>query len=239
MALPLLSVPEFETTIPSSGRKIRFRPFLVKEEKLLYIALETNDQKETVRAVKKLLSDCIITEDVDIDKLASFDFEYLFLQLRSKSVGEISDISVSHGEADECKHNTKVSINLQQIKPPEIGNDASRNIMITDTIGVRFNYPTIDGLEYIISLNETNDFDIVMKMVERCIECIFDGEQLYDSFEPGELGKFIGDMNQSQFEKVAKFFSELPVLQHKVTWKCDKCGKDDFVNIRGLQNFFS
>ena len=126
MALPSLSVPEFETTIPSSGRKIRFRPFLVKEEKLLYIALETNDQKETVRAVKKLLSDCILTEDVDVDKLSSFDFEYLFLQLRSKSVGEISDISVSHGEADECKHSTKVSINLQQIKPPEIGNDASR-----------------------------------------------------------------------------------------------------------------
>jgi len=238
MALPLLSVPEFETTIPSSGRKIRFRPFLVKEEKLLFIALETKDQNETVRAVTKLLEDCIL-DDVDVSKLASFDFEYLFLQLRSKSVGEVTEIQITHNDSNECKHNTKIAINLQQVKAPKIGNDASRNIMITDTIGVRFNYPTIDGLEYIISLNETNDFDRVMKMVERCIECIFDGEQLYDSFEPGELGKFIGDMNQSQFEKVAKFFSELPVLQHKVTWKCDKCGKDDFVNIRGLQNFFS
>jgi len=237
MALPSLSVPEFETTIPSSGRKIRFRPFLVKEEKLLFIALETKDQKETIRAVTKLLSDCIL-DDVDIPKLASFDFEYLFLQLRSKSVGEITELQITHNDSNECKHNTKVAINLQSVNPPKIGDDSSRNIMITDTIGIRFNYPSIDGLDYIITLGEMNDFDKVLKMVETCIECIYEGDTVYDTFEPRELEKFIGDMSQPQFEKVAKFFSELPVLEHKVTWKCEKCGKDDFVDIRGLQNFF-
>tara|TARA_B100001094_G_scaffold322335_1_gene371501 strand:+ start:661 stop:1377 length:717 start_codon:yes stop_codon:yes gene_type:complete len=237
MALPSLSVPEFETTIPSSGKKIRFRPFLVKEEKLLFIALETKDQKETIRAVTKLLSDCIL-DDVNIPKLASFDFEYLFLQLRSKSVGEITELQITHNDSNECKHNTKVAINLQSVKPPKIKDDSSRNIMITDTIGVRFNYPSIDGLDYMTTLGEMNDFDKVLKMVETCIECIYEGDTVYDSFEPRELEKFIGDMSQPQFEKVAKFFSELPVLEHKVTWKCEKCGKDDFVDIRGLQNFF-
>ena len=238
MALPSLSVPEFETTIPSSGRKIRFRPFLVKEEKLLFIALETKDQKETIRAVTKLLKNCIL-DDVDIFKLASFDFEYLFLQLRSKSVGEISNLEITHDESNECKHRTKVAINLQQVKPPKIEDDSSKNIMITDTIGIRFNYPSIDALEYMISLGEISDFERVLKMVEKCIDCIFDGEQLYDTFEPRELEKFIGDMNQKQFEKVAEFFANLPMLEHKITWKCEKCGKDDFVNVRGLQNFFS
>lgn len=237
MALPSLSVPEFETTIPSSGKKIRFRPFLVKEEKLLFIALETNDQKETVRAVSKLLNDCIL-DNVDVPKLASFDFEYLFLQLRSKSVGEITELQITHNDSNECKHNTKVAINLQSVKPPKIKDDSSRNIMITDTIGVRFNYPSIDGLDYMTTLGEMNDFDKVLKMVETCIECIYEGDTVYDSFEPRELEKFIGDMSQPQFEKVAKFFSELPVLEHKVTWKCEKCGEDDFVDIRGLQNFF-
>ena len=238
MALPSLSVPEFETTIPSSGRKIRFRPFLVKEEKLLFIALETKDQNETVRAVTKLLEDCIL-DDVDVSKLASFDFEYLFLQLRSKSVGEVTEIQITHNDSNECKHNTKIAINLQQVKAPKIGNDASRNIMITDTIGIRFNYPTISGLDYMSKLTDMNDFEKVLKMVETCVECIFDGEQLYDTFEPRELEKFIGDMNQKQFEKVAEFFANLPMLEHKITWKCEKCGEDDFVNIRGLQNFFS
>ena len=110
--------------------------------------------------------------------------------------------------------------------------------MITDTIGIRFNYPSIDALEYMVSLGEMSDFERVLKMVEKCIECIFDGEQLYDTFEPRELEKFIGDMNQKQFEKVAEFFGNLPMLEHKITWKCEKCGKDDFVNVRGLQNFF-
>ena len=237
MALPSLSVPEFETTIPSSGRKIRFRPFLVKEEKLLFIALETKDQKETVRAVTKLLSDCIL-DDVDISKLASFDFEYLFLQLRAKSVGEISELSITHNDSNECKHSTKISINLQDIKPPKIGDDSSRNIMITDTIGVRLNYPNMDGLEYMMTLDGMNEFDRVLKMVETCIECVYEGDTVYDSFEPRELEKFIGDMSQQQFEKVVNFFSNLPVLEHKITWKCEKCGKDDFVDIRGLQNFF-
>ena len=101
MALPSLSVPEFETTIPSSGRKIRFRPFLVKEEKLLFIALESKDQKETVRAVTNLLKSCILTEDVNVDKLSSFDFEYLFLQLRSKSFGEIVDLKFGHMNGED------------------------------------------------------------------------------------------------------------------------------------------
>jgi len=238
MALPSLSVPEFETTIPSSGRKIRFRPFLVREEKLLFIALETDSQKETIRAVSKLLNDCIL-DDVDVPKLASFDFEYLFLQLRSKSVGEISELSISHNDSNECKHATKVSLNLESIKIPEIKDDSLKNIMITDTIGIRFGYPTIHDLEYLTSLDKLNDFDRVIKMVETCVECIFDGEKVYDSFEPRELEKFIGDMSQQQFEKVGKFFSALPKLQHKITWKCEKCGKDDFVSLEGLQSFFT
>ena len=240
MGIPSLSVPEFETTIPSTGKKIRFRPFLVKEEKVLFIALESKDQKETVRAVTNLLKNCILTEDVDVDKLASFDFEYLFLQLRSKSIGETTELQFGHSnENDECKHRTKVTLNLQEVKPPKIPDESARNIMLTDTIGIRLNYPSINAVQMLSEDNESNEFEKVLKMVEHSTECIFDKDQVYDSFEPGELAKFIGDMSQAQFEKVAGFFSVLPLLTHKIKWKCEKCEKEEVVEVVGLQNFFT
>mgnify|MGYP003388455035 FL=1 len=240
MALPSLSVPEFETKVPSSGTPIRFRPFLVKEEKLLFIALESKDQKETVRAVTNLLKSCILTEDVNVDKLASFDFEYLFLQLRSKSVGEIVDLKFGHmNEDDECKHKTEVKLNLQEITPPKVPDENSRNVMLTESIGIRLNYPSIHAVQMLAENIDDNDFEKIMKMIELCTQCIFDKEQVYDNFEPGELSKFIGDMSQTQFEEVAKFFADIPQLKHKIKWKCEKCGKDESIELVGLQNFFT
>lgn len=230
MALPSIATPEFITTIPSTGQEIRYRPFLVKEEKILLMALEGKDQKEITNAIVRLLDSCILDE-VDVSKLATFDIEYLFIQLRGKSVGEVVELTLSHTES-ECKHRTKYNINLDEIKVQ--GDIKDGKVMITDEIGVKMRYPTIIGASG-VSVDNTNG---VFELIAGCIEFIFDSENVYSDFTPKEMDEWLGHLSQSQFKKISDFFEGMPSLKYNLKWKCESCGEEDEILLEGLQSFF-
>jgi hypothetical protein len=229
--LPKISTPEFSTKIPSSGQKINFRPFLVKEEKILLMALEGGDDKEIERAIKKLLKECIL-DQIDVEKLATFDVEFLFLKLRAKSVGEVIELVVSHPEGD-CTHKTAVKVNIDDIKVSDVVSDGK--IQLTDGIGVKMRYPSLSD---VTGMDGDNPADI-FELIENCVEFVYDQTEVYSDFSKKELNEWIEGLNQEQFKKIAEFFSKQPRLEHKIKWTCKECGKEDEIVIRGLQNFFA
>lgn len=228
MALPSISTPEFSTQIPSTGEKIKYRPFLVKEEKLLLIAMEGGDQNEITESVVKILENCIIS-DIDVKNLATFDIEYLFLKLRGKSVGEVITLQVMHPQNEECKHSTDVQVNIDDINVT--GNISEGKIMLTDGVGVKMKYPSMSTV-----LDGTEDtFDVIAS----CIDFIFDQDNVYNEFTDKELMDWIESLNQAQFKKISDFFEDMPKLSTEIEWKCEKCGKDDSIKLEGLQSFFT
>ena len=232
MALPSIATPEFKTTIPSTGEEIVYRPFLVKEEKLLLMAMEGNDEGEITDAVMKILSNCVLS-DINVDKLATFDVEYLFLKLRGKSVGEVIELKVSHVKDTECQHHSDVSVNLDDVTVQgEIGDG---KIMLTDTVGVKMKYPTMGQVNG-MSLTNADD---MFKMIISCIDFIFDKENVYNEFTDDEIMSWIETLNQSQFKKISDFFEEMPKLSTTSEWTCEKCGEKDSIKVEGLQSFFT
>jgi hypothetical protein len=231
MALPSISTPEFKTKIPSTGQEISYRPFLVKEEKILLMALEGKDQGEITRSIINLLNSCIL-DDIDVNSLATFDVEFLFLKLRGKSVGEVIELSMGHTEEGECNHRTKVSVNIDSIQV--IGELSDGKIMITDTVGVKLKYPTI-ALSQIKNLDSTEG---MFTLIGKSIEYIFDDTEVYSDFTPKEINEWLDTLNQAQFQKITEFFQDMPKLQHKIEWECEKCGEADSMTLEGLQSFF-
>jgi hypothetical protein len=230
MALPSLGTPEFHTTIPSTGQEITYRPFLVKEEKILLMAMEGEDEREIQHAILGILEDCIIT-DVDVNKLAVFDIEYLFLKLRGKSVGEMIDLKIGHAESN-CDHKTEVSINIDDIVVQ--GDITDGKVQLTDEIGAKLRYPTIaDATRY-----DSGSPDGMFKMIASCVEFIYDQENVYQDFTVDEMVEWLGGLNQSAFQKVTAFFENLPKLSHDITWTCKKCGENETVKLEGLNSFF-
>lgn len=233
MALPSISTPEFKTKIPSTGEPITYRPFLVKEEKILLMAMEGNDAKEIEHAVKTILKNCIL-DDLSIDELATYDMEYLFLQLRAKSVGEVIELKVTHPDKDkECKHGTDISIKVDDIKV--INTSQEKKIMLTDNIGVMMKHPTLGDS---MTVNQ-NDTDAVFEILAKCIDYVFDEENVYNDYKLEELVEWINGLNQEQFQKILKFFESMPKLSHNIKWTCELCGEKDEVKIEGLNNFFT
>ena len=227
MALPKLNVPVYETILPSTESVIKFRPFLVKEEKLLLTALEDGAESSMMQAIKKIIQNCV-QGNIDVDKLPLFDVEYLFLKLRAKSVGEETTVGI---KCTECDSSTEVSINMEEIEvtKPEGHN---RKIMIRDDVGVMMSYPVIttsgimgkDGME----------------ITKNCIEMIFTGEETHErgSFSEKELDDFLESMESKQFAKITKFFETMPKLQHIVNFNCISCKKENSVTLEGLDSFF-
>lgn len=231
MALPSLSTPEFQTVIPSTGETIAYRPFLVKEEKILLMAMEGNDQKEIEIAIKKILSNCIL-QDIDVNKLAMFDMEYLFLQLRGKSVGEVIDLSVTHIDS-ECKHRTDIKVNIDDIKVQNINQE--KKIMLTDDVGVMMKYPT---MQEAMSVNGENT-EAVFEILSKSVDYVFDAENVYSDFTEAEIVEWINGLNQTQFQKILAFFESMPKLSHEVFWKCKECKEEDTITLEGIQSFFT
>jgi len=237
MALPLLNTPEFETSIPSSNQRIKFRPFLVKEEKILFMALQGGDTREMTNAVQNIIGACVLSEDFDVSSLSMYDVEYLFLKLRGKSVGESIDLKLRHSDPDsECKHATEVSIDIDsiQVQFPE---DYDNKIQLTDSVGIKLSHPGIKHSTMVDS--QDMDFNTVLTLISDCVECIYDDENVYDTFTQDEIVQFIEGLNQQQFAKVQKFFTDVPKLTHTITWKCPKCGEEDSVTVEGLSSFFT
>jgi hypothetical protein len=229
MSLPKLSVPVYETILPSTEKVIKYRPFLVKEEKVLLTAMEDGSQTSLMDAIKTIIKNCVQGK-IDVDRLPLFDIEYLFLQLRSKSVGEKTEIGLKC-TTTECDGVTDISINMDEIKvtKPEGHN---RKIMISDEVGVVMSYPVIKTA----GITEEDG----MKIVKDCIEMIFTEEETHerDSFKSKELDEFIDSMDTKQFGKIKEFFDTMPKLQHTINYKCVKCGEDKETTLQGLDSFF-
>ena len=234
MPLPQITTPEFTTTLPSTGEKIVFRPFLVKEEKILLMAQEGKDKNEIQRAVINILEECIKTP-VTIEDLPLFDIEWLFIQLRSKSVGEVIDLKIKHIENKECLHLNPVEVNLEEL---EMTKDPKHTniINITDDIGVTMRYPS---LKLVGDKNpEGLDSTAVFNLICDCVLNVFDKDQVYNDFTKEEIDKFVGDLDQKQLLKFMDFFKTMPKVEHTIKYKCEKCGQDVEHKLNGLVDFF-
>lgn len=235
MALPKMVVPKFFTTIPSTKEKVAFRPFLVKEEKALLLALESTDENSMVDAIKETISACVETK-TNIEKLPFFDLEYLFLQIRAKSVGEEAKFQYRHAggvnrEGKPCEAVTDVVVKLDEVKTEEDPKHTNK-IMLTDTVGVIMRYPTIETMKELVT--KRNDFEVV----SRCIESVFDENDMYEPENTQDAIQFMESLNSSQFAKIVEFFETMPKMKHTVTYNCKGCGQEDTVTFEGIADFF-
>ena len=208
MALPKLNdVPKYELTIPSTGKTITFRPFLVKEQKILLMAMETKDQKQMLQAVSDTIDACLY-DKINVRTLATFDIEYIFTQIRAKSVGESTEVSLI---CSECEHPNPVNINLEEIK--------------------------VDTSEIIDSLVVLNDqYTVQLMSLDKLIT---EEEQIdFNDETEEEIKGFIESLNNEQFTKIMDYVNSLPTVSHDVDFKCENCGKENKVTMRGLQDFF-
>ena len=236
MALPQVVLPTYELEIPSTGKKIKYRPFVVKEEKLLLLALESEDEKQIEDAVKTLLKGCIQSR-VKLDDLAVFDLEYIFLQIRAVSVGEIVELMLLCEDDGETQ--IKYNLNLTEVKV-EKPEGHSNKIMLSDEMGIIMKYPSFSEFVKSSIIGSAPSADGVIEIVAGCIDQIFDGEDVYDSSTTSkkEFVSFMENMTNSQFEKIQEFFETAPKLKHTVTFKNPNTGADNTVVISGLNNFF-
>tara|TARA_B000000532_G_scaffold207924_1_gene176275 strand:- start:289 stop:981 length:693 start_codon:yes stop_codon:yes gene_type:complete len=229
MSLPKLNTPVYEAILPSTDKVIKFRPFLVKEEKVLLTAMEDGSQTALMNAIKTILKNCV-QGNLDVERLPLFDIEYLFLKLRSKSIGEISEIGLKCTDM-ECGGVNQLSINMDEIEVTK-PKGHNRKIMISDDVGVMMSYPVMKTS----GITEEDG----MAIVKDCIEMIFTEEETHerDSFTSKELDEFIDSMDTKQFAKIKEFFDTMPKLQHTINYKCEKCGEDKEVTLQGLDSFF-
>jgi len=238
MALPKIAVPEFKTIIPSTKEEVYFRPFLVKEEKLLLMALEGNDQEEITNAVINILTSCVKLEEGVIRTLPNFDIEYLFLQIRARSVNNIAKLSLRHKSDDECKHVTDYELDLEKVQVtfPE---DHDNKIMLTDDVGVVMKYPTITGLDKAQEKLSDSNVENILRFFAENIAMIFDDEDVHENNSIEELIEFVEQLNSNQFQKLTNFYATMPYIGHEIRYTCEKCGKEEFIPLRGLNSFFT
>jgi hypothetical protein len=251
MALPKIDLPIFELQLKSVDEPVKFRPFLVKEEKLLLMALQADDEDAIIKTIKQVINNCLVS-DIDIDKLPIFDIEYLFLNVRARSMGEMVETYfvcknvVGNEKADdgtdipvECAHMMPVKINLLEIKPPD--RETSTKIMITDKIGIQMTYPSLQTLKYVDGVVSSDDMNKVFDLVYECADYIFDEAGMYYVKESDrqEFDNFLSSLTQEQFDRVIGFFDRLPKIEHDVEHKCQKCGFDHKLHLEGLNDFFT
>ena len=232
MALPMLKTPEHELTVPSTGEKINYRPFLVGEEKTLLLALESGEEQAISEAVMQTVKNCTFNK-LDVKTMPMFDIEYVFMKIRAKAVGSKTEIKVLCPDDKKTYVPVEVDLDKVEIFYPE-GHD--NNIQLTDGIGMILDYPTIDMTGDLLGVNA----DTAWTIIKRCIRQIYDGEAVYDrkDMDDKELDTFLGQMDATMFKKVEKFFSTTPRLKHNVKIKNPETGVESEVAIEGLQSFF-
>lgn len=235
MALPKLNNIEFLTEIPSTKKEIRFRPFTIKEQKALLIARESADKKSILNSVVTIISDCVL-DDIDVSKLAGFDIEFLFLQIRGQSIGDVIPLKLRPDCFEECKTPTEVEINLKDIKVI-FPDNASDIIELNDTYSVKMRYPDYRTL---MTVNTQQlDVDQNIEFLARNIAMVFDKDAVHDTFTLDEAKDFILSLTVEQLDKILEFFRNAPVMKHTLDYKCMKCGKGSKLELNGLQDFFS
>jgi hypothetical protein len=240
MALPKIDVPIYELDLPLSKKHIRFRPFLVKEQRNLMMAMESDDKETIEKNIRQVLHNCTLTENIDIDSLPIIDVEFYFLNLRARSVGEIVENKYrceNIVDDKKCNNLMDSQLNLLDIKV-DMNGSVDDNIQLTDKISIKLKYPEFSILER--STNFENATDMAFDMIVESIESIFDGEQFYYAKEtdPAELVEFVESLNQEQFAKIEEFFNNLPKLNKTIEMNCKKCGFHHIIEVEGLESFF-
>ena len=241
MALPIQNTPVHTLVVPSSKETLKYRPFLVKEQKALLLAQQSEDPVVMIDTLKDMIRSCAKTP-INVDKLAVFDLEYIFSQIRAKSAGEFVDLfffcDEDHGEDNE-KAKALVRIDLTQLQV-EFSPGHESKIHLFDNVGVVMKYPTIEVVKKIEQIGNEREADMVFDIICECMDYIYDGDEIYYSKEQSreELKDFIENLTQDQFQKIEKFFETMPKLKHNVSYKCPVCGKQHEKTLEGLNNFF-
>ena len=240
MPLPKINTPTYEMELPSSGKKIKYRPFLVKEEKILLIALETEDMKQISDGLIQILNNCIITRGIKVQSLATFDIEYLFLNVRARSVGETVEIQLSC--PDDGETTVDVEIDIDSIKVQK-SKEHKNIIKLDDAYSMKLRYPSFEqfiGNNFEINDN-VSDVTKSLDMITSCIEMVYDKEESWNASECSkkELTEFVDQLNSKQFKEIEKFFETMPKLSHTVKVKNPNTNVESDVVLEGLASFFS
>lgn len=240
MALPMMNTPVYNMTVPTSKVNVRYRPFLVKEEKALLIAQQSEDVKVMVDTLKSVIKSCV-QDKLDVDKLAVVDLEYMFVQIRGKSVGESIELTFAcdtdHGEQNE-KAKSQVTIDVSTITV-ETGEEHTNKFELFDNVGIVMKYPTVDVLKKLEGI-DTNDIDKVFEVIALSIDYIYQGDEIFYGSEQSkeELLQFVNNLTSEQFVRVQKFFETMPKLRKKIEYTCPVCGRHHEKMLEGLQSFF-
>ena len=243
MALPKITVMKHELTLPSSGEKITFRPFLVKEEKILMMSLQSGDAKDMVRGLKEIINNCV-DKDLKVDTLPPFDLEYIFLQLRARSVGDKIPINYSIPE-ELCKDGKKeckfeIEINIDDVK---IQKDKKHKNLIdlTDSIKLKMKYPDMEASVAMAGVEGAEMVDKTFDIIQQSIEYIMDGEEMHNlsDYTKKEADDFLNSLSTQHFKEIQTFFDTMPKLKHEITAKCKVCGKENKRVLEGMGDFFA
>ena len=243
MALPKLNIVTHNLILPSTGKKYTFRPFLVKEEKILMMAMESGEATDMIHALRDIITSCV-EEDIKVNTLPMFDIEYIFLQLRSRSVGEKTPITYSL-ENDNCEKvkgancSYLVEINLDEVQV-EKNKDHKDIIDLTKDIKIKMKYPQIEASAEIMGLEGEKLIDKTFEMIGGCMEYIMEGEEMHQTsdYSQKEIDDFLNSLSSPQFREIQKFFDTMPKLRKEVTAKCSECGKENKRVLEGLGDFF-
>ena len=246
MGLPTIAVPQYELTIPSSGKQVKYRPFLVREEKILLLAMESEDTTQILNATKSIIENCVY-DDIDIREMPTFDMEYIFLQLRGKAKGEIIELKY---KCPKCEGEIPIAINID-----EIGvithKDHKKDITLNDELGVMMKYPTMELQAKVEGMDTKQKVDVIFTTVAACIDYIYDKENTYPSKDhtSKEMNDFIESLPDIQFKKLSNFFETSPALKHEVKLHCrnkkgkgkekKECGYKEPLKLEGLASFFA
>ena len=239
MPLPKIAAPTYELELPSTEETIQYRPFLVKEEKLLVIALESEDTKQITTAIKTVIKNCILTKGIKVENLPTFDIEYLFLNIRGKSVGEELDVNIIC--PDDGATEVSIMINLEDIEVQK-NDDHEKKIKIDDSIMIEMKYPSLDQfIKNNFDFNKRNAMDQSFELIASCIDTIFTEDEAWSTADCSkkEVTEFLESMNSSQFKGIEKFFETMPKLSHKVKVRNPKTKVESEVVLEGLASFFA
>ena len=243
MALPKVSTPTYELIVPSTGEKVSYRPFLVKEEKTLLMAAEDQNISTITKAMRDIISSCTEGE-VDLKNLAPYDIEYIFLQLRGKSIGDVINLNLKKPDSIECEESecpgsTEIKIDIDDIKI-DTSSIVDSKIELTKDIGIKLGFPQLESIQKYTTKGGGMVADGVFKMINDCIEYIWEGKEIYKAKDATkkELNDFIESLNTVQFNKIRDFFESMPRLRHEITWTCSKCDKSAPLLLEGIDSFF-
>ncbi len=239
MPLPKIATPTYDLELPSSGESIQYRPFLVKEEKVLVIALESEDTKQITTAIKSVIKNCILTKGIKVEALPTFDIEYLFLNIRGKSVGEELEVNVVC--PDDGETSVPVEINLDDIKVKK-NDDHTNKVKLDGSIMMEMKYPSLDQfIKNNFDFEDKNAMDQSFDLIASCIDKIYTEDEVWASADctKKEVTEFLESMNSTQFKEIEKFFETMPRLSHTITVKNPKTKKNNEVVLEGLASFFA